>query len=71
VVGLDFRSVATWIQRIGTQIPSFSDLWVPNASRGGQTSAGSGQDFVTFTSTANITDKARSDRLDKVKRAAK
>ena len=60
-----------WIQRIGTQIPSFSDLWVPNASRGGQTSAGSGRDFVNFTSTANITAAARSDRLDKAKRAAK
>ena len=71
VVGLDFRSVAAWIQRIGTQIPSFSDLWVPNASRGGQTSAGSGRDFVNFSSTANITAAARSDRLDKAKRAAK
>ncbi len=71
VVGLDFRSVAAWIQRIGTQIPSFSDLWVPNASRGGQTSAGSGRDFVNFSSTANITAAARSDRLAKAKRAAK
>ena len=35
VVGLDFPSVSAWIQRIGTQIPSFTDLWVPTASRGG------------------------------------
>ena len=67
----DYQSVAAWIQRIGTQIPSFSDLWVPTATRGGQTSAGSASNFVTFSSTANITDNARSDRLDKAKRAAK
>ena len=71
VVGLDFRSVAAWIQRIGTQIPSFSNLWVPNASRGGQTAAASGRDFVNFSSTATITAKARSDRLDKLKRSEK
>ncbi len=71
MVGLDFRSVAAWIQRIGTQIPSFSDLWVPTATPGQQTAADSGRDFVNFSSTANITDEARSDRLDKAKRAAK
>ena len=71
VTGLDFRSVAAWIQRIGTQIPSFSDLWVPSASRGAATAADSGRNFVSFSSTANITDKARSDRLDKAKRAEK
>jgi type IV pilus assembly protein PilM len=64
VTGLDFRSVSAWIQRIGTQIPSFTNLWVPNASRGGETAAASGRDFVTFSSTANITSAARSDRLE-------
>jgi type IV pilus assembly protein PilM len=71
VVGLDFRSVAAWIQRIGTQVPSFSDLWVPTATRGSSAATSSGGNFVNFSSTANITDKARSDRLDKAKRAAK
>jgi type IV pilus assembly protein PilM len=68
VVGLDFRSVAAWIQRIGTQIPSFSDLWVPSATRGGQTASSSGRNFVNFSSTATITSAARSDRLEKVQR---
>jgi len=65
VTGLDFRSVSAWIQRIGTQIPSFTNLWVPNRQpwwrdRG----PASGRDFVTFSSTANITSAARSDRLE-------
>ncbi|HEY3724905.1 MAG TPA: hypothetical protein VGN59_16260 [Acidimicrobiia bacterium] len=71
MVGLDFRSVAAWIQRIGTQIPSFSNLWVPNASRGSETATDSGRSFVNFSSTATITPAARSDRLDKLKRSEK
>ncbi|MGZ6979938.1 MAG: type IV pilus assembly protein PilM [Acidimicrobiia bacterium] len=71
VVGLDFRSVAAWIQRMGTQIPSFSNLWVPSAARGKQTAESSGRNFVNFTSNAAITSAARSDRLDKVKQGAK
>jgi type IV pilus assembly protein PilM len=67
VVGLDFRSVAAWIQRIGTQIPSFENLWVPNAARGKETAESSGRNFVQFSSTAEITDKAQSDRIDKYK----
>jgi cell division ATPase FtsA len=62
VVGLDFRSVSAWIQRIGTQIPSFTNLWVPSASRGAQTDAASGREFVNFSSTATITSAAKSDR---------
>lgn len=69
VVGLDFRAVSAWIQRIGTQIPSFSDLWVPSATRGGETASTSGRDFVNFSSTANITAAAQSDRLKKVQDA--
>jgi type IV pilus assembly protein PilM len=68
VVGLDFRSVSAWIQRIGTQIPSFTNLWVPNASRGSDTAATSGRSFVNFSSTAGITAAARSDRLEKFQR---
>ncbi len=68
VVGLDFRSVSAWLQRIGTQIPSFSDLWVPTAGRGGATATGSGRDFVNFSSTANITSAAQSDRLERFQR---
>ncbi len=65
LVGLDFRSVSSWLQRIGTQIPSFSDLWVSSASRGGSTDA-SGSNFVNFSSTATITAAAKSDRLEKL-----
>jgi type IV pilus assembly protein PilM len=71
VVGLDFRSVSAWIQRIGTQIPSFENLWVPTASRGKATAESSGRDFVQFSSTASLTDKAQSDRLDKLKGGTK
>lgn len=79
VVGLDFTSVAAWIQRIGAQIPSFADLWVPTASRGsssGASSTGSagtsttsgGRELVNFSSTARITPAARSDRLETFRR---
>lgn len=79
IVGLDFPSVSAWIARIGSQIPSFTTLWVPSATRGATdgsgtsgsgsssgTSSGSGRDFVNFTSTAAITSAARSDRLERV-----
>jgi type IV pilus assembly protein PilM len=80
IVGLDFPSVSAWIQRIGSQIPSFTNLWVPSATRGGSTagagstsgsssSSGSGREFVNFTSTAAITSAARSDRLERVQRS--
>lgn len=64
VVGLDFPSVSAWIQRIGTQIPSFSNLWVPNATKQGAADATGGgtSGLVNFTSNANITDAARSSR---------
>jgi type IV pilus assembly protein PilM len=64
-VGLDFRSVSSWLQRIGTQIPSFSDVWVSTASRGGGGDTGGGG-FVNFSSTATITAAAKSDRLEKL-----
>jgi type IV pilus assembly protein PilM len=69
VVGLDFSSVAAWIQRIGTQIPSFSDLWVPTAAKGSDTASTSGRQFINFSSTANITPAARSKRSAAAKAA--
>jgi hypothetical protein len=74
VVGLDFPSVSAWIQRIGSQIPSFTNLWVPSASRGSSNEAedtsgsAAGRTLVNFTSNATITSAARSDRLERVQR---
>ncbi|MBK5289914.1 MAG: type IV pilus assembly protein PilM [Acidimicrobiia bacterium] len=67
--GRDYDSVAAWIQRIGSDIPSFSDLWVPTASRssGPADSTGTSSTNVTFSSTANITDQAKSTRADDYK----
>jgi type IV pilus assembly protein PilM len=69
-VGTDFDAVAAWIQRIGSDVPDFSDLWVPSASAGSSGSSsttGEVNTNVTFSSTANLTDKAQSDRADKFK----
>ncbi|MBJ7282791.1 MAG: type IV pilus assembly protein PilM [Acidimicrobiia bacterium] len=60
--GLDFTSVASWIQRIG-EIPSFSGLWVPSATKDG--AAGTTRSLVTYSSTANITSAATSDRTSR------
>ncbi len=71
--GRDYDSIAAWIQRIGSDIPSFQDLWVPNASKSvsstGSSADGtsSSQTTVKFTSTATITDKAKSKRADDFK----
>ena len=67
----DFDAVAKWIQRIGADIPSFGDLWVPNATKadavtagatGGASTSSTGSGTVTFTSTATITPSAKSKR---------
>ncbi len=68
----DFDAVAKWIQRIGADIPSFSDLWVPSATKadaggsgsttGGASSSSASSGTVTFTSTATITAAAKSKR---------
>ncbi len=60
VNGLDYSSVSAWLQRISA-IPSFSDLFVPNAAL----TEGSTRSTVTFSSTATITPAAKSDRLSK------
>ncbi|HEY5014676.1 MAG TPA: type IV pilus assembly protein PilM [Acidimicrobiia bacterium] len=59
-VGLDYPSVAAWLKMIA-QLPSLSDLWVPNVT---QATLGS-RDIVNFTSTATLTPKARSNRLER------
>jgi type IV pilus assembly protein PilM len=71
VVGLDFTSVSAWIQRIGTQIPSFSNLWVPSATKSGAANSadatgGVGRALVDFTSNATITEAAASNRLERL-----
>jgi type IV pilus assembly protein PilM len=78
-IGTDFDAVAAWIQRIGSDVPDFSDLWVPSATKGGTTGSSSGSTDstdstgstgstnVTFSSTANLTDKAKSNRADDFK----
>jgi type IV pilus assembly protein PilM len=70
-VGTSFDAVAAWIRRMGSDVPYFTGLWVPSATRSasssssGTTSADSGD--VTFSSTANLTEKAKSDRADNFK----
>jgi len=59
--GLDYPSVAAWIQRMST-MRSFTQLWVPQAS----VSSFGTRDVVNFSSTVQVTDAARSDRLDDV-----
>jgi type IV pilus assembly protein PilM len=58
-VGTDYPAVAAWLKMIA-ELPSLSDLWVPNiteAKLGDRT-------VVNFTSNANLTPAARSDRLE-------
>jgi type IV pilus assembly protein PilM len=59
-VGLDYPSVAAWLKMI-SQLPSLSDLWVPSITKA---TLGT-RDVVNFTSTAALTPKARSDRLER------
>jgi type IV pilus assembly protein PilM len=57
--GFDQTSTARWLLRIG-DLSEFSGLWVPTSAK----TAGTGG-LVTFTSTANLTDAAHSDRAAK------
>lgn len=59
--GLDFPSVASWLQRM-SEIPSFADFWVPNAS----SSQLGGREIIDFTSNATLTGDARSDRAEQL-----
>ena len=55
--GTDYASVSAWIDRL-SEMPSFTRLFVPNAAL----VQGSTRDTVQFSSTASVTDKAKSDR---------
>lgn len=60
-IGLQQTSTARWLLRIG-ELESFRDLWMPSATKPPE---GSGQTLVTFSSSANITQTARSNRADR------
>lgn len=65
--GLSFEAVAAWLQRI-SRIPSFTNLWVSSATRttgGGDGGTLPGRQIVTFTSNADLTVAAASDRRDR------
>ncbi len=55
--GFDHTSTARWLLRLG-ELKSLSGVWVPNSSKQGE----GGASIVTFTSNANLTPQARSDR---------
>lgn len=57
VTGFDHTSTARWLQRIG-ELKSLSGLWVPSATK----SDAVGGSIVSFTSDANLTPSATSDR---------
>jgi type IV pilus assembly protein PilM len=54
--GFDQTSTARWLLRIA-ELPAFSGLWVPSSTK-----EPGPRGLVTFTSTANLTDAARSTR---------
>ena len=58
--GFDQTSTARWLLRIA-ELKSLSGLWVPNSTKSGDGSAA----IVTFTSDANLTPAANSDRLER------
>ncbi|MFN8036006.1 MAG: type IV pilus assembly protein PilM [Acidimicrobiia bacterium] len=59
VVGRDFPDVSKWIESIG-DIQGTSDLWVPNSTKAQIDSS----NIVNFSSTASLTEKAKSNRAD-------
>jgi type IV pilus assembly protein PilM len=59
-VGLDFPSVAAWIDGIH-EVMKLEGVWVPNATR---SAIDESLDVVNFTSSAALTDNARSDRAE-------
>ncbi len=62
--GLDFTSVADWLKRVAL-MKEYANLWVPQA----QKSQLGNRDIVTFQSTADLTDKAQSDRMSRLRGA--
>jgi type IV pilus assembly protein PilM len=57
--GFDHTSTAHWLIRTG-RLPSINGLWVPSSAK---SKAASGHDIVTFSSTAQLTSAAQSNRL--------
>jgi type IV pilus assembly protein PilM len=60
--GFDHTSAARWLLRL-SQLESLSDVWLPSSTKQKGTSAGE-HDMVTFSSTANLTPSAQSDRAE-------
>ena len=57
-MGFDHTSSARWLLRVG-ELPTLTNLWLPSSSKQGEGPAA----LVTFSSTANLTPAAQSDRL--------
>ncbi len=60
-IGFYQTSTARWLLRLG-ELESLQDLWVPSATKPPE---GVGQTLVTFSSSATITEKARSNRSER------
>lgn len=56
-MGFDQTSAARWLLRIG-ELPSVTGLWLPSST----STEAAGRELVTFTSNANLTPSAHSDR---------
>lgn len=57
-MGFDHTSSARWLLRVG-ELPTLTNLWLPSSTKQGE---GAGA-LVSFSSTANLTPAAQSDRL--------
>jgi hypothetical protein len=62
VTGFDQSAPGRWLQRM-EEVPSLQDAWV-TSSTSAQSDAGNG--LVTFTSDATLTERAFSDRADRL-----
>jgi type IV pilus assembly protein PilM len=60
-MGFDQTSTARWLLRV-SELRSVSGLWVPSSTK---TPADTGQELVTFSSSANLTEAAESDRVQR------
>ena len=65
-VGLSHDSTAHWITKM-RELGILSDIWVPSSTKGGGQGA---PESVTFSSNANITPAAKSDRVNKYRSSA-
>jgi hypothetical protein len=60
-MGFDQTSTARWILRV-SELDALTDLWVPSSTK---TPADTGQELVTFSSTAELTPDAASRRAER------